>query len=137
MFACFRPGANKNPKTTPSHQGFQTRARFAHLSTHVSPTFPPRFGMGPFLRCQRWSLAQIRGIYNIGVFSRVVLDAQNPWNLQYFGVLNAWVPAKMPEKCTLTSKKEENAIEDSVCKISYRLCVLKHGTPHLVTSNEK
>ena len=24
----------------------------------------------------------------------------------------------------------------SVCKISYRFCVLKHGTTHLVTSNE-
>ena len=25
----------------------------------------------------------------------------------------------------------------SVCKTSYKLCVLKHGTPNLVTSNEK
>ena len=24
-----------------------------------------------------------------------------------------------------------------VCKISYRFCVLKHRTPHLVTSNEE
>ena len=37
MFACLRPLAN--PKTKPCHQGFQTRARFAHVSTHVSPTF--------------------------------------------------------------------------------------------------
>ena len=37
----------------------------------------------------------------------------------------------MPEKCTLTSKTS------SVCKIFYTALCLKHGTPHLVTSNEK
>ena len=50
MLRVSNPGANKNPKTTPRHQGFQTRARFAHVFTHVSPTFRPRFGMGPFFR---------------------------------------------------------------------------------------
>ena len=36
-----------------------------------------------------------------------------------------------------TAAWTSGSLSESVCKISYRLCVLNHGTPHLVTSNEK
>ena len=66
------------------------------------------------------------------------------WDLQCFGVLNACNPGncssfrpKMPEKMHIDSKKRRMPWNTaSVCKISCRLCVLKHGTPHLVTSGE-
>ena len=64
-------GANKNPRTKPCHQGFQARARFAHVSTHVLPTFRPRFGiMGPF---------SVSGVY-IGLALGTL-----PCNLQHWG----------------------------------------------------
>ena len=59
-YVCTSKGLNEFPlnswvwrqqekhKTTPCHQGFQTRARFDHVSTRVRPRFRPRSEWVPF-----------------------------------------------------------------------------------------